>query len=253
MNNFMNTYKMYVYWENRTLTAREFLAFNKGLLRKLAQFDSVFGDLFIWGPSPKQKTWFAPDYSDLEEKLFPQLGRGVEVRYQNPDPDDWGLTLDSTFLGGFRQQYYKKNKPGKDMRFVQISAGGAAGTNSVGIEFPEINHPQFYEYDYVSALMKLLIEYCQPQEGLVTNGLFSDVVESDDVPGTTCTVGWLTYLENQSVDKILPPDIEREILTTGGTLITLNHSLPSAENEEDITSAIRIRDTLMKNGLLLGK
>lgn len=100
--------------------------------------------------------------------------------------------------------------------------------------------------------MKEVIEYCQPKHGFVISHPFWEAVELEDEPIGTCPIGWLTYLADPAVNNLLPSDVEREALSTGGTLITLKHSpLPSPDNEEDVANAIRIRDAVMP--LLLGE
>lgn len=241
-----NEYYLNVRWKNRPMTAREYLAFSRGLLQTLVKFDPVFANLFSWKNSP-QKAWFAENYTDLDDKIFPLIGL-KESRYENPDPDNWELTLDSKFATGFSSAYHSTDKAEEGKLTVHINAGGTSGnsTNVVRIEFPEVNYPQFYEYDYVFALTKRVIEYCQPREGFVISHPFWNAVESEKVKSSTCPVGWLTYLADASVNDLLPPDVEREVLSTGGTLITLKHEpLPSPDNPEDVAKAIRIRDILL--------
>ena len=242
----MEEYFLSVRWKNRAMTAEQYLAFSKGLLQTLAQFDSLFVNLFSWGNGPNQKAWFAQDYSDLDDKVFPQINE-EDLRYQNPDPDNWELTLDSTCFKGFRMSYSNTDILEEGQLTVSIGAGAMDDDilNVVGIEFPKVNYPQFYEYDFVSDLMKVVIEYCQPQHGYVISHPFWEAVELEGEPIGTCPIGWLTYLANQAVSNQLPSDVEREVLSTGGTLITLKHPLPSAENEADVASAIRIRDALL--------
>ena len=241
----MEEYFLTVRWKNRPMTAREYLAFSKGLLQTLERFDSVFSHLFSWGNGPNQKSWFAENYGDLEDKVFPQLN-DEEIRYENPDPDNWDLTLDAKSFIGFIESYSNTDKVEEGQLTVSINAGATTDSmNVVRIEFPKVNYPQFYEYDFVSALTKVVIEYCHPHHGYVISHSFWEAVESEDEPVGTCPIGWLTYLENQAVNSLLPPDVEREVLSTDGTLIILKHSLPSADNEADVAAAIRIRDAIM--------
>jgi len=242
----MEKYSLTVRWRNRPITAREYLAFSKGLLQRLAAFDPVFNNLFSWGKGPNQKAWFAENYSDLEDKVFPQINE-EDIRYQNPDPDNWVLTLDSTCFKGFRMSYSNTDKLEEGQLTVGIGAGAMDDdiTNVVHIEFPEVNYPQFYDYNFVSALMKVVIAYCEPREGFVISHPFWEAVESEDEPVGTCPIGWLTYLADPAVNDLLPSDVEREKLSTGGILIILKHNPPpSPENPEDVASAIRIRDAV---------
>lgn len=243
----MEEYFLSVRWKNRAMTAEQYLAFSKGLLQTLIQFDPVFANLFSWGQAPSQKAWFAQDYSDLDDKVFPQINE-EDLRYQNPDPDNWELALDSTCFKGFRMSYSNTDILEEGQLTVSIGAGAMDDDilNVVGIEFPKVNYPQFYEYDFVSDLMKVVIEYCQPQHGYAISHPFWEAVELEGEPIGTCPIGWLTYLADASANDLLPPDVEREVQSTGGTLITLKHSPPpSTDNPEDIANAIRIRDILM--------
>lgn len=242
----MKEYFMIVRWKNRPLTTREYLEFSRGLLQILVKFDAVFSNLFSWGNGPNQKVWFLENYSDLDNKIFPLISI-KEFRYQNPDPNNWGLTLDSKSHVGFSRSYYNTDKSEEGKLSVSIDAGAAGNsTNVVHIEFPEVNYSQFYDYEFVSALIKIVIEYCQPQEGFVISHPFWDAVRSEDAPRSTCPIGWLTYLADQTANDTLPSDVECEVLSTGGTLITLKHSPPpSPDNPEDVANAIRIRDAMM--------
>jgi len=227
------------------MTAREYLAFSKGFLQTLAKFDPMFSNMFSWGNGPNQESWFADNYSDLEDKVFPELDDD-EIRFQNPDPDNWKLTLDSKSFIGFITSYSNEDEEGQFT--VNIGAGAPDGdtTSVVSIEFPRVNYPQFHDYDFVSALMKVVIEYCKPRKGFVISHPFWDTVRSEEVKSSTCPIGWLTYLADPTVNDLLSPDVEREVLSTGGTLITLKHSpLPSPDNTDDVAAAIRIRDILL--------
>ncbi len=241
-------YLLSVRWKKRPMTAREYLAFSKGLLQELSQFDSVFENLYGCGKKPNQKAWFTEDYCDFNDKVLPQIN-DQEIRYENADPDNWKITLDSKSFKGFRNSYSNTDEEGQTT--VSISGGATEEdiTDLVNIKFPKVKYSQFYDYEYVSALMKIVIEYCQPDHGFVISEQFWDAIELEDEPGI-CPIGWLTYLSNRRVTQMLPANIEREILATGGTLFTLKRTLPSVENTEDISAAIGIRDTLIPEGLL---
>ena len=95
--------------------------------------------------------------------------------------------------------------------------------------------------------MKLLIEYCHPDYGFMTygkEGRQPGELKDNVRLAQTFPIGWLTYLSDPSVDQRLPDDIEREVLASGGTLITLKRSLPSPDNAADVATATRIRDAL---------
>ena len=246
-----------VRWEKRPMTAREYLAFSQGLVRNLMAFDPLFKGLIVWGKKPNQKHHIAEDLSDFDDKVYDYMDDSKNWLYDNPDPNNGKLTLDSTCVVGFRKSYSNKEK-NRDFTLTIDCGKSDWQTDVVNIEFPGAHHPKCQDYTYISALMKLVVEYCKPDNAFMTYGKeYRDYGTPENQiklkydsglrsgHNATHPIGWLNYFADPSVRHRLPDDIETEVLATGGTLITLKRSLPSADNEEDVATAERIRDALM--------
>lgn len=226
------------------------MAFSKRLLQALSQFSPLFRNLFAWGRGSGKEVFFAEDFSDFEGKLLPLI-HDKKRCYENPDPTNKGFTLDSIGFAGFRASY--SNTDADNFTLTLSIAAGAPEFHSsvVNIEFFKETNPSFYDYAFTSALMKLLINYCEPHYAFVISHPFWNAVEIEDEDGLNIRpIGWLTYLADPRTAQLLPTDVEQEVLPTGGTLITLQHEFPSADNPDDVAAAIRIRDVLLDAGLL---
>jgi hypothetical protein len=245
-----------VRWKKRPMTASEYLAFSKTLVHKLMEFDPLLKGLIVWGKKPNQKPHIAKDLRDFDDMVLAYLDDSKNWLYDNPDPNNRKLTLDSTCPVGFRISYSDKETYGD----LTIDCGKSVWqTNVINIGFPGACHPKCQDYSYVSALMKLMVEYCKPDNAFMTYGRHGKELgqqrkeaKLEYDPGlrsgrkATHPIGWLNYFADPSVKHRLPDDIETEVLATGGTLITLKRSLPSTDNEEDVATAKRIRDALMQ-------
>lgn len=234
-----------VRWKNRPMTAAEYLAFSKGLVRKLMQFDPLFSGLIISGSKPNQYQKIADDLGDFDEKVF---------NYMGDDRNTIKMTLDTTYWRGFRSSFSNKEEEKRDIKLT-ISCGNTSSTTDlVNINFPGKRHPKCQDYAYLCELMKLLVEHCQPDNGFMTYGHIIDMVKLEYETQiskkikrnhtVTHTIGWLNYFTDPAVNQRLPDDIDREVLATGGTLFSLKRSIPSVDNEEDVAIAMRIRDAL---------
>jgi len=232
-------------WKKRPMTASEYLAFSKELLQKLMQFDHMLDDDWLVSGLAPRYGHLAADMSDFDDTAFAYMFNKNE-HYLNPDPDSEELTLASKSPLGFSLSYQNREKLNNEVTMT-ISAGDLTDrqTSLVNIEFMK-SHPRRQDYTYLSALMKLLIEHCQPDYGFMTYGKIHGLRKDKVRLGDIFPIGWLTYLSDPSVNARLPKDIESEVLATGGTLITLKRALPSPDNAEDVAIATRIRDALVQ-------
>lgn len=239
-------------WKKRPMTASEYLAFSKGLLQKLMQFDPLLDcDWIVCGSAPRYGR-IAADMSDFDDMAFTYLFNKKRA-YLNPDPDsgkliqDKALTLDSRTDLGFSLRYRNREELNSELGICIVAGDLSQRLPSVvNIEFRK-NHPRRQDYAYLSALMKLLIEHCQPDYGFMSFGREGKAPgqPKNEVQLTQIfPIGWLTYLSDPTANQRLPDDIEREVLVGGGTLITLKRSLPSPDNAADVATATRIRDAL---------
>ncbi len=233
-------------WKNIPLTARQYLEFSKGLLLKLQAFDPRW---FGWGGHPASGQDFKDDLSDFEALTLPEI-KAEDTIYDNPDPANIDITLDSTCWKGFLN-IYGNTVPETAWKIrLSISAGASMGeTNSVVMDFPPQVDAPFYDYAYMAALFKLVIEHCDPDYAFVTSYKFWKTVEIPDAK-IKCPIGWLSYLANSAVASALPPGTEYELSSYDSPIITLMRELPSAENPEHVARALHIRDALRQRGYL---
>ncbi|MEZ5480542.1 MAG: Imm52 family immunity protein [Thiolinea sp.] len=124
----------------------------------------------------------------------------------------------------------------------------------INLEFSRTFHPEFYEHDFMWALIKLLISNYQPHNAFVISHPFWNQIElpprEDEVNSRVEPVGWFTYLANPRANALPPADVEREILPGGGVLISLQQAFPSEDDPAAVAAAIRIRDALQTEDLL---
>ena len=242
-------------WNNRPMTASEYLTFSKGVLQTLARFDPMFNKLILWGSGPGKEVLLEPDSSEFGQKVFARMKDDDGDRvYQNPDPTNIKLTMDSRCRIAFHTSFTVDD--GDDTGVdVSIAAGSSDDdTCLVNLEFSLTFHPQFYDHDFMQSLMKLLIAYCDPYNAFVISHPFWNQIElpprEDEVNSRVEPVGWFTYLANPRANALLPADVQREILPGGGVLISLQQAFPSEDDPAAVAAAIRIRDALQTEDLL---
>ncbi len=242
----MEEFFLGAYWKNIPLTARQYLEFSKELLLKLQAFDPCW---FGWGGCPDADQGFKDDLSDFETVMLPHI-KDQDMIYDNPDPANIDITLDSTCWLGFSNTYGTTVPAVEGKILFSISAGASMGElNSVVMHFPPQADAPFYDYAYVVALFKLVIEHCDPDHALVISHEFRNQVEFKD-GDAHIEIGWLSYLANRSTTPALPPGTEYELSSYDGPIITLMRELPSAENPEHVARALHIRDALRQRGYL---
>ncbi|QLQ33849.1 MAG: immunity 52 family protein [Candidatus Thiothrix singaporensis] len=160
--------------------------------------------------------------------------------------------MESTCIFSFTATYSVDDGEGTGVDVV-ITAGSSDDEPClVNLEFSRTFHPQFYEHDFMQGLMKLLIEYCQPEHGYVASSTYRNavVLRDEDNQIIVEPVGWFTYVANPHANDLLPADVEREVLPKGGVLISLQQEFPSEDDPAAVAAAIRIRDALQTEDLL---
>jgi len=236
------------------MTAAEYLAFSKGLVQILTQFDPVFGGLIIHGDDINQK--IADDLGDFDEHVFNYMNDEENCTYANPDRNNRKLTLDSTCRPGFHIIFSNKKSFSDFTLMISCGSKRLSRIGLIDIGFPSARQAKYQDYEHISRLMKLVIEYCQPDNAFMSYGRIDgqrkDEIkleyESEKPARLTMThpIGWLNYFRDPEVKSRLPADLDTEMLATGGTLIALKRSLPTADNKSDVATAIRIRNALMQ-------
>ena len=186
-----------------------------------------------------------PDLSNLDDLIFQVAPSDDELfTYANPDGSP---TLDSEAVHGFSTSYSNQKRHAEEKVGVSITVGTDSPwlINSVVIEMP-MGLSEFREYGFVKKLLQTTVECWEPSMAVVTSHDFREKLGGK---GGTKTIGWMTWFKDASVAKALPKKIERETLANG-VLVTTTRELLSAENPTHVATARKIRDSLLKHGLL---
>jgi hypothetical protein len=234
-------------FKSPVMTAGEYLQFSKRILSELAAFDNCFKNMHGWGTTAKAWSGFKPDLSDFDPIVLKQI-EDKEIRYENPDPNNWDITPDSKCFVHYSNSYSNTKKIKEGQITVTISAG-SNGLNRIGIlniEFPEFNYSQFQEYGFVNRLLKKCIELTDAKYAVVMPNNYLIKQESKE---NNSWVGWQTYLADQQVAGYLPQEINRELFNRG-VIFSLDKNIVYSDNDTAINKAIEIRNILETKGLL---
>ena len=196
------------------------------------------------------------DFSDFEERLYPQL-RDEEYGYINPDPDDEDYGRDSKFVTGFLEYFIAVREPGVEPTSAAVGiSAGAVWTNTsnyILVEFPREGAPEFESLDHVKALFRLVVEYCQPEEGHVLSNKWRRKVAiyTRDNYLVVPPVGWLTWVADKRAVEVLPPWVSYEEVGEG-LIVWFSERPVHSTDEEAVEKARALRDRLHENGYLPG-
>ncbi|WAI49632.1 Imm52 family immunity protein [Pseudomonas triclosanedens] len=229
-----------IYWRARPITLGEYLRNTKDYLRRLQEIHPIFRELYDVGRKPNAETAIAPDlnnfYEVAREKIY-----NKENEYSHTDVSGHP-TLDATCEFGYSLMMSNKNSAKEGKVCVSVGAGSSIDGlfNTVIIDFPEYQYPEFINKPLSLDLLKASIECWSPESGLVTNMDFFYLTYDnwDSLP-----VGWMTYSDNPSVCQLLPPHIQCERFGPG-SLITVSEEVSSVDNPEHVEKALAISNCL---------
>lgn len=237
-------------FQSPIMTMKEYLSFNKNILIELGKLDPVFANTFSWAGNKKHRiSGFESDYTNFEETVFSQKIWDEEIRYDNPDEDNFDCTMDSTSFVGFLNSYSNVSDNYLNQFIIRIIAGGNRGDDVgyVNIEFPISFEAKYYDYFFVKQLMLKIIELIDPIYAVVTTHEFIDLVERENAD---LWVGWFTYLRKQNIKINFNNLLEEEVITEKGTMLTLGKETIISTDEIMVSKAISIRNELIKLKLL---
>lgn len=240
-------YKILTKFKSPAMTVSQYLQFSREVLTELAAFDDCFKNLHGWGTTAKAWSGFKPDWSDFEEIVFKQIADD-KIRYENSDPENVNFTFDSMSFIGYNNSYSNTKKAKEGQVTVDISAGstGKDKMGYVNIQFPEVNHPQFQDPDFVNRLFKKCIEIVDPEYAVVISNPFRQKVKKEEID---FWIGWQTYLANKEIEKYLPTSVNKEFFNRG-VIFIMDGSIVYSNNEIAISKAIETRDKLSSKGFL---
>lgn len=232
------------YWKNRPLQSKEYLTFVKNYLRILTHFNKQFSKFYAWGGTPTAGCWLDENLNNFDKVVFNHIN-DEDIKYQNSDPNNWEITLESKSPIGYMEIFSAKKDTPEEIA-VSISAGALSENivNSIIVSFDAGSEGKSNNFLY--SLFKLTLNYCNPEYAIIISQEFR---QKQKVEGVRINVGWLTYFADSSISKYLPSGTNYEMLQEGGVLIKLKDEKPSAESQEDVSAAIKIRDSLINNGI----
>lgn len=241
------------YWKNRALTLRQYVDSVRGFLALLRELHPVFSRLEWVGDRPNSAVEISSDLANLEEII---LRHSWDKRDLKGSVNADGAPAPSaTNQIGFQIMFATKDWPGTDVT-ISIGAGALSSvlSNAVVIEFRDGNggsllHSEFFGYDFLKELFGRIIQYWKPDTALVTLRDFAKRV----CPDGPSKAGWLTYAADPRAAK-LASRFATEALEVPGTVFTLGRQGISAENADQVATAIKLKDALqeMKSGHLAG-
>jgi hypothetical protein len=233
------------YWKHRSCTLREYIAGCRRFMTRLVVLHPCFQELVMTGKAPDAGVRLLPDLSNLDELVFQLAPRNDDLfTHANPDGSP---TLDSEGGIGFATSYWNGNQRTEEQVAVSISTGKNSPwlTNAVVLHLP-VSVSEFREHQFVKKLLATTVECWEPSRAVVTSHAFSEKLGGK---GGIRTIGWMTWFKDTTVTKALPKKVESETLA-GGVLVTTTRELLSAANPSHVATAHKIRDILLKRGLL---
>ncbi|MDR2951307.1 MAG: hypothetical protein LBV71_19130 [Prevotella sp.] len=234
---------------NREMTAREYLMFSKNILLQLKSFSSDFNALYAWGSETNMGRYLKDDLSDFESVVFNQL-KDDNIAYSNPDKSNKKFTLDSKCFIGYNNSYSTNDNYKQSQITVTIGAGKENPSNDdVGIlnfEFSEILQSKLNLPNLIQ-LLEFSINLVNPYYGTISSFEFG---KKTNKKKDNIEIGWITYIFNKEVFKLLPKNVGKKILSNGGVIFWLSEERPLSTNERAVQKAIEIRNILAEHEFL---
>jgi hypothetical protein len=243
---------LYLYWKDRKLSAAGFIDLLTQYTTLLQSLHQEFLHLFLLDADSNQI-----DFDSLKstpERFLPLL-YNKDAWYIKPDGSrDTNLTLDSFSDSGFYCDLFTAIKKSDDPLVISVNIGhhkvsapdgrlyGNEMPNSVVIKFPAERVPAFFDYAFVKKLFEQSIAFWRPYAGWVTSNEFRSKLKQ---PGSVFSVGWMSYFDNPAVLG----QLDLDVYDKKNGLIVLDELPVSSKNEQQVTKAVAVRDTLAKAGL----
>jgi hypothetical protein len=236
-------------WDGRAQTLGQFIDASLGYMKLLQPLHPLFREgLHLIGESRKTSPLLSRDLSNLAPWVLAEGWYGQA-------PKDWFTaltsegkpTLSSTSKMGFDFSVGNLRKPADGAIRIDFRWGASDGEGGgPHIEFPCAGAPEFENYDFMKALMHMTVSYFQSSLAYATRADFKERQHGhEETVLNMQTIGWMNYFANPAVRTALPPDVQAEPFGPGGVLISLQRQPPSADDEDAVARAIRIRQALL--------
>lgn len=253
----MNEYFIGAYWQERPKTLRQYADETREFLRQLQQLHPAFRQLEWVGDRPNSAIAVQPDRANLDGLIYAHAGAEDEdYDVCNPDGTPTWLSKSEDGFG----MWYNNGKAASGGGMSIAIYGGQYGTylpmpNNVVISFPEptcdkFPYPEFYNPAFLKNLFMQMVQFWQPDEGIVTTHTFAEAMASDAIP----RIGWLTYLRDRRA-VALRNDASFESVSiedhpAGGVLLSLGTTLILPPSGSQVQNARLLQTKLISEKIL---
>lgn len=243
--------KIISYLQGRALTAKEYIAYCKELIRNIK---NILPNMQLSILDDEDNVYFFQENLSnfSQENLYKIIMEDQEIVYHNPNKENKNLTIDSTSWMPFSSLFFlNKDKDMNIYKESDISISISQGVEKfsspamIKIEFSQ-KFLDKLNFEIIKKLFICLEKTNDLQYAILISDEFWDEIDNDD--SYDLWIGYLTYFANKDVFRLLENISNIDILETKfGAIINLQ----SLEfSEENIEKAIQIRDILGKNDLL---
>lgn len=246
--------RLFANWMLRPRTLGEFIDERIGFLKRLQSLHPLFREgLHLLGDSRKTSPALDANLSGLESLVLQRAwNRSAGPTCCDSLGPEGMPTRQSKSDLGFRFFLDNLRPPQKDHVQIRLSGGSTNPEQGggIGIKLPCAGRPEFEDPAFLRELLRVVVDYWQPEHARITNSALCDAVHirksyADD----GC---WLTYLDDPDVVKALPPDVHHEPFGPGA-LFSLQPEPPLKNVEVAIEKAIRVRDALLPGQWLVNR
>lgn len=176
----MENYSIILYFNSKSLTARDYIDFSKNILLKLKETDPIFTHLFGWGKKANARKQIASDMRNFDEIVFEQI-RDNSIAYQNPDPNNKEFAWQSKSFIGYSNSYSNTTRIKEGQVTVKINCGMDNRSGVLIIEFPQYNYPQFCDYSFIRRLFLRCISLVNADYGCVISDELMSLVKKTKI------------------------------------------------------------------------
>ncbi len=235
-----------VYWKHRPLTLGEFIEQLYGFLKQLQTVHPLLRDWQLVGECREQRAKIEPDLSNLAELAQKYAwDKGTPKNRFTNLSEMMEPSLNSVSRVGYILHIENRNEEAKDLDHIGllISAGASSERLGNAVTLRYLPGSPFGQTDFAIKIFTLLVEYWNPNFGLVSSDVFREYTYSQD---DGRSIGWMTYFDNPAVSENLPKDVTHRRFGAHGVLILTAPEMPVPGDTKAVNSAIRVADALRR-------